>query len=75
MNGMRGLQDISDLGDRQKTADAIDNIARGISKAVRGESSDPYSLSQPIPIQNVVLIGIGGFLAYKFLELIVRGRD
>ncbi len=55
---------------QQKVADVLESI----SKAVRGDNSS-YSLSRPVPVQNVVLIGVLGFLAYKFIALAVKGRD
>lgn len=62
---------LSGLGKDGKIADAIDSISQGLSKAIRGDKPD-YSLSQPIPIQNVILIVGLGYVAYKILALAVK---
>ena len=72
MNGLSGLQDLSDIsGDKQKFADVLDSI----SNAVRGESSGGSWLCRPIAFEKVVLVGVVGFLGYKLIELAVRGRN
>lgn len=53
---------------QEKVADVLDSISR----AVRGDRADV--LSSPIPVQNMLLIAGGAFLAYKVLELVVKGR-
>lgn len=63
---------ISGLGKDGKIADAFDTLSQGISKALRGEKPDSYSMTQPIPIQNVILIVGVGYLAYKLVALAVK---
>ncbi len=58
----------------QKIADGIDSFAQGVSRAIRGERADTFSLGSPVPIQNVILIVGLGFVGYKLIELAVRGR-
>jgi len=73
MNGLSGLQDLSDISgnDKQKVADVLDSI----SNAVRGDSGGGSWLCRPIALEKVVLVGVVGFLGYKLIELAVRGRN
>lgn len=51
----------------QEIADAISSGIAKIAKAGKGEST-----SEPIPIQNVILILGGGYLLYKILHASTR---
>lgn len=58
------------LGDKDKWADAINNIA----EAVRGKPKDPLSQLKDIPWQNYLVYGVAAFGAYKLIELVVKRR-
>ncbi len=64
---------LTGLGDREENRQKIADVFDSISNAVRGNRSS-YSLSQPIPLQNVLLIVGVSIVGYKLIELAVRSR-
>lgn len=70
------LSGLADIGktDPKVVVDSISNAVKSIGESFRGvnRGSNPDSASDPITIQNVILVGVVGYLAYKFLAANVR---